>query len=243
MHLGVLILPYLIFILSFAIIKNVLSRRHTVRDDTLDENLKTADQYEIAFLKGGKNLSVDLAFFHLLNSGYLEKSKSDEPASPTYRFQFIEGKDTSSLHSFEKEIIARLNTPTALHSLYSQEYASLKKYQQKLSNLHLLQVTRKTIGFLWKAYTYIAWALSIAYLVFGKPAGFFLKAVFVIIINLISVSIIWSKILCKESYFDGMLLTSAGEKYIKIFEKKCFPLPDFKSDQSFKEAQELNPCS
>ncbi len=243
MHLGILILPYLLFILLFTIIKNVLSRRHAVRDDILEENLKTADQYEIAFLKGGKNLSVDLAFFHLLNSGYLDKSKSDEPSSPTYHFQFIAGKDSSSLHDLEKEIIAKINTPTALHSLYSNEYASLKKYQQKLSNLHLLQVARKTIGFLWKAYTYIAWAISIAYLVFGKPAGFFLKAGFVITINLISISIIWSKILCKENYFDGILLTSAGEKYIKIFEKKYFPLPDFKSDQSFKEAQELNPCS
>lgn len=243
MNLIIFVLPYLIFILTLVVLKNIIALRHVAKDNVIEENLKTADQYEIAFLKGGKNLSVDLAFYHLLNSGYLEKTTNDEPNSPKYRFRFIAGKDVAALHDFEKEVVSGLNVPTTLYSLYSHEYSSLERYKQKLSGLYLLRVARKTVGLLNKAYICIACIFSISYLIFGTPTSLLLRIILVVLVNLNSLYIIWEKILCGELYFDGMLLTSAGEKYIKLFEKKYFPLPNFKSDQLFKETQEFNPCS
>lgn len=235
--------PYFLFIILFAVINNFYSHKNRIKDSVLEESLKTADQYEIAFLKGGKNLTFQLAFYHLLSSGYLEKEKSDEPSSATYRYRALAGKDSSSLHEVEQDVLMRFNSPTALGSLSSHNFSSLMKYQQKLIGLHLLQVSRKTFGFLWKAYSYTAWILSISYLFFGAPSNWLLRIINVIAINLIGTNVIWSNTLSPKHYFDGMLLTNIGERYIKLFEKRYFPLPDFKSEQLFRESQELNPCS
>jgi len=233
----------LVFLAIFLSFKLFYMKKVRVSDDILEENLKTADQYEIALLSGGKRLVIQLAFYHFLKAGYFERAESKEPSSAKYLFRAIPSKDTTQLTDLEKEILGKFEASISLFSVFAKELSSLEKFNSKLGKLNLFYSAKSTIGVLWRIYTIFAWVFSVIYLVYGAPHSFWVKIFLIIVINIWVCFIVWNQILGRKDYFDGKLLTCSGKKYIKLFEEKYFPLPNFKSEELYKEAEEFNPCS
>lgn len=240
MNLFLFIIPYVLFILVYAVFKIHYSHWHIVQDSELEEALKTADEYEIAVLKGGEKFAKQLTFYHLLKGGYLDKMKNEEAGESKYYYKATASKDQSVLHNIEKDILIMFQSSKDLLDLYDYNIPSLKQYQRKISSLNLLH-DFKLIN---KIYTYFAWIFTIIYLLFGRFPDAWIRPFFAIAINWGAGCIIWSIIFKKNdyNYYDDMLISRNGLKYVELFERKYFVLPDFKTDKLFKEAEEFNPC-
>jgi uncharacterized membrane protein YhdT len=228
-----------------------------IADSTLEENLKTADEYEIAFLKGGSQLAYELAFHHLLKAGFFKKELQTSQA-PYY--QAIASQDKSKLSGVEDEVLAKFTSarvwPNVLSELYSKQ-ASLEKYKKKIYNLGLAYKRGKFFWAMNDLFTFLIGWMSMAFIydnTTGIPGfiSFCMILLFDILIfklanKLNSTTIINPKSKFRLQHFfrgrDTHIISKNGGKYLELFEKNYFCLPDLDSQEEFLEAYKGNiPC-
>lgn len=235
------------------------NKKKPLNEKILEENLKTADQYEIAFLKGGDTLVFELAFYNLLKSGYLEKEVIGENLhEPSHLYQVVSSKDSTVLDAVEKETLAEFTKtnawPSVLRSLYEKSIF-LDTYKKKIFPLNLIYKRGRLFLGIRKLFNFCI--IITSYLALGTNQDWFVRLCFIILTDIIVYRIVDRAILDRPLHvierakrkniigyqIQRYFLTNVGIKYIELFEKTQFPLPDLKSDKQIKEAYQVHRCS
>lgn len=220
------------------------ARAKQVSRAVLEENVATADEYEIAFIKGDELLARLMALQHLVKSGYYDKVNA--------RLVPNTEKDRAPLAEFEKAMLL-LQVRTACGDVrFSGDEtpvrALLDRYAQKARDLNLFYERPLLAG-----RTVMLFVLVLVYLLSWKtwnpwpqlPVGGLIAA---------AVPFLWWRqrvhrrptIMVKEgdtSVPDTLsehILTRNGREYVRLFETTHYPI-----DEKLAEAMEacLSACS
>lgn len=266
------ILNLLLFFIAMGLFQkyyNSKNEKKRLGDKVLDDNLEAADEYEIAFLKGGDRLAYELAFYHLLKSGYFVKEVVGEKlSSPSHLYVADSSKDISKLKLIEQEVLSKFKTtdawPSVLLNLY-QKPNSLDVCREKAYKLNLLYkkgliftMVRNLFNITITISSFLA-VLTLSWLIqknWAVDLDLFV-ILLVILTDIIIYRIVNRLILDKPVFLINKFLfkripqytireyylTKEGQRYIDRFEKIKFPLPNPRSDSVFKEAYQVHRCS
>jgi hypothetical protein len=228
---------------------NLRIKKSAVLDETIQKNIETADEYEIAYLIGGEDFARIMAFNHLLKSGYYEKvGQGFDPNTQ---------KDPSPLSDFEKAMLTLRVTSRYGEFIFLGDYALtgelLKKYKNKLSEMDLFYekkpdyVPRATLFYFLilvlifscvPSWGSINWLNRAGIIAFIFIAVFLFKATK----NLEESASIFIRRKTDNKLirvsFSNHIVTQNGKEYVSLFEKHHYPL-----DQKLEEAWALCPCS
>ncbi len=211
-------------------------------EKTLDAKAKEADQYEIAFIKGGRREVFQLAFYTLVKSGYLfPLDKEDKTSYPHRRFYLDKQKDLNVLHELEKAVSSSYDKAVLLPDdpkEFEKTIPYLNEYERKVKELALMSPQRYL-----EPWWIFAWyiTLLITPFLYGMYGNFpayhgALNFFFLAIINVLAFLII-KRIKLSDRLSDN------GKKYIELFEKNHFPYPDFRKELSKDYVEMITPCS
>lgn len=211
---------------------------------TLEQNVAKADEYEIAFLKGGEYLTRMMALRHLVRSGYFEKA--GETLVPDTE------KDRSSLTDFERAMLATPIRTEYGSFLSSKEETAVKRivdgYAQKARELNLF-VKGQSIA----ARTAMFLLLVVVYVLSGVSLDERAQVAIGVLIVVTGVLLLWKKKTYRPAsimvagktggpatrqVLSDHVLTRNGREYIALFEKTHYPV-----DERLAEALGTCPCS
>jgi len=231
---------FIVILYSLHSLQNFPNRKSIVDEKILEENVRVADQYEIAFLKGGDREVCQLAFYTLVESGYL--LSVDTAGSKTYpprKYNLDKGKDLNMLHEIEKVVALSYDESTLLPENAKELKSALpflKKYQRKIKELSLF--TPSLILLAWVKGLFI-FCLCVSPLLYSTVGTFpssngWVNAFFLGLINVIAYLIIRK--------IKSPMLSYNGKKYIELFEKIHFPYPDFRKTNLAEYIEIITPC-
>ena len=211
---------------------------------TLEQNVATADEYEIAYVKGGEHLPRQMALQHLVRSGYYDKGK--ESLTPNTE------KDRFSLAEFERAMLLLQVSAEYGEFIFSGDespvQALIAKYAQKAQDLDLFYKRPSMGGRIamlivlmilyiscwgaldWRAHLAIGGLIVVAVgvLVWRKKAN-----------RPVSVTEKNEATGASVQYpLSDHVLTRNGREYVALFEKTHYPL-----GEKLVEASGTCPCS
>lgn len=227
--------------------QSYLNKRKVVDEKLLEENAKTADQYEIAYVRGGIKEAFHLAFYTLAKTGYLIKSEETDPKHyPPRKYLLDKSKDLSLLHELEKIVALSYDKNTLLpenRKDYQSVLSFIEKWERKIKPLSLQPRALK----LWHDLEGVT-IFSIIINVIVMGVGFYniglIKALLLywplIVLTSIEIFVLSATIVKRRTYFETNL---NQEKYFELFEKKHFPYPDFREKSFSKYLEMITPCT
>ena len=211
---------------------------------TLEQNVATADEYEIAYLKGGEYLPRMMALRHLVKSGYYDKGEE--------RFTPNTEKDRSPLAEFEKAMLLLQVSAEYGEFIFSGDEAPVQtlidKYAQRARHLDLFYKRPSTGGRI--AILIVLVVLYISY--WGALDGRAQLAIGGLIVVAMGL-FLWrrrsnqpvSVVVTREggntpmwSPLSNHVLTRNGREYVALFEKMHYLI-----DDKLVEASGTCPCS
>jgi hypothetical protein len=211
---------------------------------TLEEKVAAADEYEIAFVRGGEHLARAMALRHLARGGYYEKVDGTlVPAA---------GKDLSPLSDFEKAMLLPQVSAEYGAFLYSGDEGSVSRliegYERKARELSLFYKRPSLAG-----RTTLLLVLIIAYILAGGTQDQRTQLIVGGLIVAAGALLLWrrrihrpeSVVVDRKERGRGMrqalsnhVLTRNGREYVALFERTHYPL-----DEKLAEALWTCPCS
>ena len=193
--------------------------RRIIDEKTLEESVKKASQYEIAYLKGNKKEVFKLAFYTLIKSGYLIQKEKKDSRLKTARIYYLgKSKNLDVLHVIEQAVALASEDEKLLSvDLQKQVKAIFGEYNKKIEGLYLKHIT----GGLWGCLLIliIFFCPFIFYGIFKNKLNTYIMLAMSVVAFLVLPKIMWRS--------SG--LTSNGKRYIELFEKIHFPYPDMNS--------------
>lgn len=241
---GVLVAVVFAYDLLFDVVRGIEVKRKRVAREVLERNVATADEYEIAYVKGGDELARMLAVQHLLHSGYYEKT--EESLKPDAR------KDPSPLSDFERAVLLLEVSAEEGNFKFSGDETPVKKlmdgYAQKARDLNLFYKRTPIAG-----RTVMLFVLIVIYILIGRALDERLQVVFGCLIVIAGAVLLWRKrvnqpvslVLCWGPAGGGApqaisdhVLTPNGREYVSLFETVHYPI-----DEKLAQAHMVCPCS
>ncbi len=241
---GILVAVVFAYDLLYDVVRGIEVERKRVAREVLEQNAAAADEYEIAFLKGGDNLARMLAVQHLLHSGYYDKTK--ESLKPNT------GKDPSPLSDFERAVLLLEVSAEEGDFKFSGDEAPVKKlidgYAQRARDLNLFFERTRTGG-----RTMMLVVLIVMYILIWGALGERLQWVFGCLIVGAGGTLLWrrkvnrpvSLALCRgpgdkaaPQAISNHVLTPNGRAYVAHFETVHYPV-----DEKLAQAWMVCPCS
>ncbi len=241
---GILATVLFAYDLLYDVVRGMEVKRKRVAREVLEQNAAAADEYEIAFLKGGGDLARMLAVQHLMRSGYYEKTK--ESLKPNT------GKDPAPLSDFERAVLLLEVSAEEGEFKFSGDEAPFKKlidgYAQKARDLNLFYERTATGGRI-----AMLLVLTVIYVMVWGRLDERLQFVFAGLILALGGVLLWRKnvnqpvslMIHREERGATMnqaisnhVLTPNGAEYISLFETVHYPV-----DEKLAQAWMVCPCS
>lgn len=188
-------------------------KQRIVSNKVLEENIATANQYEIAFLKGGAPEVFKLAFYTLVKSGYLIKGKG---AVIDDEYHLDKNKNLEVLNDIEKAMAMAYEDSKLLSTdLQKKVKAIFEGYDGKIKSLYLKQSDAGCVR----------GCLPTIVLFLGPIVmyGLFRNKQNMFIMMAMSITIF---IIMKKEFLIPAEISSSGQRYIALFEKNHFPYPN-----------------
>ena len=251
MILVIWVILVLIFLVIFAYARQYYSHKNKkaiLADDILEQHVKDADEYEIAFLKGGDDFAKKLAFYRLLKSGFIKNL--DEI------FIRDESKDKTQLKDFEKAVFMLDISSQCGDFIFSGKSTFLDellaKYRAKASKLYLFYERGSTFMVLKVLFIISLVLLSGIYIIQDSPLNPLFRLILITSLDIFVYRFINNYLLnqpasiliktdlgtSRRVSLSSHVLTLNGKKYISLFEKMFFPV-----DDAFQEVWSMCPCS
>jgi hypothetical protein len=223
----------IIFIIEalFIVINQVFNWLMRLPEDKLLQGIKYANGYEIAYLHGGEDEAVQLGVVNLITHGFLDYQGGHFTVDKHKKLLLDE------LHPIEKELYEYLDHHPeriwlfrnykgySLNMYLPETEKQFRLYDRKFDNLRLLnpfhslkQYNQKFLLLLFISGLFVNYALEYTTFLSGVLITLrygALSFVFYVLIMLII------------SYLVNRLSFN-GERYIRLFEKYRYPLPDIK---------------
>jgi len=241
---GIFVAVVFAYDLLFDVVRAIEVKRRRVAREVLEKNAAAADEYEIAFLKGGDDLARMLAVQHLLRSGYYDKTK--ENLKPNG------GKDPAPLSDFERAVLLLEVSAEEGEFKFSGDEAPVKRlidgYAQKARDLNLFFERTRTGG-----RTVMLLVLIVMYILIWGALGERLQLVFGCLIVGAGGALLWRRkvnrpvflALCRgpgdkaaPQAISNHVLTPNGRVYVSHFETVHYPV-----DEKLAQAWMVCPCS
>ncbi len=240
---GILVVVVFAYDLLFDVVRRIEVTRKRVAREVLEKNAAAADEYEIAFLKGGDDLARMLAVQHLLRSGYYEKTK--ESLKPNT------GKDPAPLSDFERAVLLLEVSAEEGDFKFSGDETPVKKlldgYAQKARDLNLFFERTRTGGRI-----VMLLALTVMYVLVWGRLEEWLQFLFAGLIVVLGGMLLWRKkvnqpvslMIQREERGATMqaisnhVLTLNGREYVSHFETTHYPV-----EEKLAQAWMMCPCS
>ena len=241
---GILVAVVFAYDLLFDVARRIEARRKRVAREVLEQNAAAADEYEIAFLKGGDDLARMLAVQHLLHSGYYEKA--EESLKPDT------GKDPSPLSDLERAVLLLEVSAEEGDFKFSGDEAPVKKlidgYAQKARDLNLFY-KRTPIA----SRTVMLLALIVIYILSWGALDERLQFIFGCLIVVAGGVLLWRRKVNRPvtlalsrgpgdeaapQAISDHVLTPNGREYVSQFETTHYPI-----DEKLAQARMVCPCS
>lgn len=256
-----------IFLGVFALLRLHSSLRYakrTLPESVLRDEVKSADEYEIALLKGGRRFAFDLAFCHLVKAGYLEKGRVIRPMEPLYRFKASADKDSSLLSGLEREVLATFSSfkpwSSGTGSLQGaadelrKETPSMESYRRKAARLFLCYAAGPAHRVLAALFLLFVLGGGISVVASSWDVAWCWLTVFLVVCASVAAVVVYFRVFEKkacvpavfwfsEDYRADHVLTDNGNKYVELFEKEHYVLPHSDDISLLKEASDFSPCS
>lgn len=221
-----------------------LQDRRIIDEKTLEENVKRADQYEIASLKGWEPEVYKLAFYTLIKSGYLiKKEENDVGIKTAHNYYLDKNKNLDVLQDVERAMALAYEDEKLLSvDLQKKVKALLEGYNEKIKNLYLEHNLNRSVGgaFLDCLFNLIIIICPFAfYAIFKNMLNMFI---------MIAMST-GTFFVLKKIMWNSHELTPNGKLYVALFEKIHFPYPDMNKMVIDKEMRFgdymaiITPCS
>ena len=241
---GILVAVLFAYDLLYDVVRRIEVKCKRVAREVLERNAAAADEYEIAFLKGGDDLARMLAVQHLLRSGYYEKT--EESLKPNTV------KDPAPLSDFERAVLMLEVSAEEGEFKFSGDEAPVKKlidgYTQKARDLNLFYERTPTAGRMM-----MLLVLTVLYvLVWGRLAEW-LQFLFAGLILVLGGMLFWRKKVnqpvslmirreerdatTSQAVSDHVLMPN-GTEYVTLFETVHYPV-----DEKLAQAWMVCPCS
>lgn len=251
MILVIWVILVLIFLVIFAYARQYYSHKNkkaVLADDILEQHVKYADEYEIAFLKGGDDFAKKLAFYRLLKSGFIKNLDGI--------FTRDESKDKSQLEDFEKAVFMLDISSKYGEFIFADNNTLLKellgKYKAKASKFYLFYERGSAFMVLKYLFIISLVLLSGIYIIQDSPLNPLFRLILIISLDIFVYRLIKNYFLdqpasiliktdlghSRRVFLSSHILTPNGKKYISLFEKMFFPV-----DGAFQEAWSMCPCS
>lgn len=131
-------IPAIIFLCIVYSANKKLLNKASVDVAALRKGAKGADQYEVAYLKDGLDEVVPLAFYSLVNNGYLVKINpiAQHKHIPAKEYALNKSMSLDSLHPIERAVVAIYEEHASL-PLYKVPGELTEHYEQKMKSLFL----------------------------------------------------------------------------------------------------------
>jgi uncharacterized protein (TIGR04222 family) len=210
----------------------------------LEEKVKTADVYEIAYLKGRETEMWRMALYTLLNSGYIkeneEKSSKRGPSEKEIKFYFDDTKDPQLLHPVERKVLETCkgidnseNLDERKGVIYSSLSIFVKYYKDRHEGLYLICPVR-LFEFLGCFFIVILFAMPIFLYSMNYRNQKLIPIM--VIMNIIALMIV-----TRIHIPSSPALTPNGKRFLKLFGKIHFPYPESKkvSDAQYTDMMVL----
>ncbi len=230
--------------LLYDVVHSIEVKRKRVARDVLEKNAAAADEYEIAFLKGGDHLARMLAIQHLLRSGYYDKTQ--ESLKPNT------AKDPAPLLDFERAVLLLEVSAEEGEFKFSGDEAPVKKlidgYARKARDLNLFFERTATGGRM-----AMLFVLTVLYVVVWGRLTEWLQFLFAGLILALGGILLWRKkvnqpvslMIQRDAVFAATsqaisdhVLTPNGMEYVSRFEAVHYPV-----DEKLAQAWMVCPCS
>ncbi len=265
MALTIWIFIVAIFLIIFEVAQQYYSQKYNKKvrnDNDLLNSLKTADEYEVAYLKGGDQFPLELAFYHLLKGGFLLRQDMSAVCGKNtfYYAKADPSPDQAKLTEVEREVLSRFTEsrpwPHVLQELYSKSI-SLDKYKDKIFKDGLVYKRGKIFWKIRDTFNFLIISSTFIY-VFKKQFNI-LRLLLIVPLNILvykvidilileHLNIIRPKSRVRLQYIfkkrSQHIVTKNGKRYIALYEKNYAPLPILDSDEQFIESYKgIFPCT